>query len=73
MDHDNFDPEYVFSHHPATPKKLEELHARLRAFAAALSSKACEVWTAVEVGKLLASQRLDAGSLRTNYCVPAKR
>ena len=36
-----------------TPKKLEELHARLRAFAAALSSKGPEAWTATEVGKLL--------------------
>ena len=26
-----------------------------------------------DLGKLLASQRLDAGSLRTCYCVPAKR
>jgi hypothetical protein len=56
-----------------TPKKLEELHTRLRAFAAALASKGPETWTATEVGQLLASHRLDAGSLRTNYCVPAKR
>jgi hypothetical protein len=56
-----------------TPRKLEELHARLRAFAAALSSKAPEAWTTAEVGKLLASQRLDAASLRSNYCVSAKR
>ncbi len=56
-----------------TPKKLDELHARLRAFAAALSSKAPEAWTSADVGKLLASQRLDAGSMRTLYCVPAKR
>jgi hypothetical protein len=56
-----------------TPKKLEEFHARLRAFAAALSAKASEAWTAGEVGKLLASHRLDAGSVRSNYCVPAKR
>jgi Type III restriction enzyme, res subunit len=56
-----------------TPKKLEEFHARLRAFAAALSAKAPEAWTAGEIGKLLASHRLDAGSVRSNYCVPAKR
>jgi hypothetical protein len=56
-----------------TRTKLEELHARLRAFAAALASKSPETWTTIEVGKLLASQRLDAGSLRTLYCVPAKR
>ena len=56
-----------------TPNKLQELHNRLRAFAAALSSKAPEAWIATEVGNLLASHRLDAGSLRTNYCVPAKR
>ena len=56
-----------------TAKKLEDFHARLRAFAAALSSKAPEAWTAAEVGKLIAVQRLDAGSLRTNYCIPVKR
>jgi hypothetical protein len=56
-----------------TPKKLDELHTRLRAFAAALSAKAPEGWTATEVGKLLASHRLDAGSVRSTYCVPAKR
>jgi hypothetical protein len=56
-----------------TRKKLEELHARLRAFAAALSAKAPEAWTAGDIGKLLASHRLDAGSIRTNYSVPAKR
>jgi hypothetical protein len=56
-----------------TPEKLDELHARLRAFAAALSSKAPEAWTATEVGALLASHRLDAGSVRSNYCVSAKR
>ena len=56
-----------------TLAKLEELHARLCAFAAALSSKSPEAWTANEIGTLLASHRLDAGSIRTNYCVPAKR
>ncbi len=56
-----------------TLEKLEELHARLRAFAAALSSKPPEAWTATEIGTLLASHRLDARSIRTNYCVPAKR
>lgn len=56
-----------------TPTKLGELHTRLRAFAAALSAKAPEAWTAGEIGKLLASHRLDAGSVRSSYCVPAKR
>jgi len=39
MDHDNFDPEYVFSHHPATPKKLEDfaaIHDGAKAFAQVL-------------------------------------
>jgi hypothetical protein len=56
-----------------TQKKLEELHARLRAFAAALSAKTPEAWTTAEIGKLLASHLLDAGTVRSNYCVPAKR
>jgi hypothetical protein len=55
-----------------TQRKLEELHVRLRAFAAALSARVPEAWTTSEVGKLLASHRLDAGSLRTNYCVPTR-
>jgi hypothetical protein len=36
MSHDNFDPEYVFSHHDATPAKLahfEALHAGAKTFA----------------------------------------
>ena len=36
MDHDNFDPDYVFSHHPATPGKLthyDAIHAGARQFA----------------------------------------
>lgn len=56
-----------------TPKKLEELHSRLRAFAAALAAKAPESWTTAEIGRLLASHRLDPGSIRTNYCVPARK
>jgi hypothetical protein len=27
MDHTNFDPDYVFSHHPATPEKLAHYDA----------------------------------------------
>ena len=27
MNHDNFDPEYVFSHHAATPQKLADYEA----------------------------------------------
>lgn len=56
-----------------TLNKLECLHAKLRAFAAALSSKAPESWTATEIGALLASHQLDAGSIRSNYSVPAKK
>jgi len=56
-----------------TLRKLEELHARLRAFAAALASKAPEAWTGTEIGALRASHYLDAGSIRSNYCVPVKR
>ncbi len=56
-----------------TPAKLEQLHMRLRGFAAALAAKPPESWTAAEVGKLIASHRLDSGSVRTSYCVPAKR
>jgi hypothetical protein len=36
MDHDNFDPEYVFSHHHATPAKLAgyaAIHAGAKHFA----------------------------------------
>lgn len=36
MTHDNFDPEYVFSHHHATPQKLadfEAIHAGAKDFA----------------------------------------
>jgi hypothetical protein len=36
MDHDNFDPEYVFSHHHATPEKVahyDALHAGAKQFA----------------------------------------
>jgi hypothetical protein len=36
MPHDNFDPDYVFSHHPATAKKLadyEAIHTGAKDFA----------------------------------------
>jgi hypothetical protein len=36
MDHDNFDPDYVFSHHAATPEKLaqyEAIHVGAKQFA----------------------------------------
>jgi hypothetical protein len=36
MDHDNFDPEYVFSHHSATPEKMahyEAIHTGAKQFA----------------------------------------
>jgi hypothetical protein len=54
-------------------RKLEELHATLRAFAAALAGKVPEAWTSMEIGTLLASHRLDADSIRTSSCVQAKR
>ena len=36
MSHPDFDPEYVFSHHPATPEKLKTyavIHASAKQFA----------------------------------------
>jgi hypothetical protein len=39
MPHAEFDPEYVFSHHPATPEKLaryEAIHAAAKKFADAI-------------------------------------
>ena len=36
MTHDNFDPDYVFSHHPATPEKLagyDAIHVGAKQFA----------------------------------------
>jgi hypothetical protein len=39
MSHDQFDPEYVFSHHAATPAKLEQytkIHDGAKQFAAVL-------------------------------------
>jgi hypothetical protein len=39
MPHESFDPEYVFSHHAATPAKLksyEAIHAGAKQFAAVL-------------------------------------
>jgi hypothetical protein len=39
MPHDSFDPEYVFSHHDATPAKLahyDALHSGAKAFASIL-------------------------------------
>jgi hypothetical protein len=36
MTHDDFDPNYVFTHHPATPQKLahyEEIHVGAKQFA----------------------------------------
>jgi hypothetical protein len=56
-----------------TPKKLEDLHGRLRAFASALSAKAPDSWTTADIGKLLASHRLDPGSVRTHFCVLARK
>jgi hypothetical protein len=56
-----------------TPNTLNELHSKLRGFAAALSAKTPESWTTSEIGKLLASHRLDAASLRSSYAVPARR
>ncbi|MBN9518492.1 hypothetical protein J0H58_08235 [bacterium] len=53
-----------------TPKKLGELHTKLRAFATALAAKPSEAWTTADVGALLASHQLDAPSVRSIFCVP---
>jgi hypothetical protein len=45
MAHDQFDPEYVFSNHPATPAKLEQytaIHAGAKQFAAVLLAQVPE-------------------------------
>ncbi|HET9867985.1 MAG TPA: DEAD/DEAH box helicase [Nitrospira sp.] len=56
-----------------TQPKLDLLHTRLRAFAAALATKPCDAWTATDVGTLLTTHRLDAGSVRTEYALPARQ
>lgn len=56
-----------------TPARLDDLLARVRAFATALAAKAPDTWTGDEIGKQLAGQKLDAESLRTRYSVPARK
>ena len=56
MDHDNFDPEYVFSHHPATPKKLADfaaIHEGAKEFAKVLLEHVPECSDRLEVLRLL--------------------
>ena len=56
MDHDNFDPEYVFSHHPATPQKLADyaaIHEGAKAFAKVLLDHVPECSDRLEVLRLL--------------------
>ena len=56
MDHDNFDPEYVFSPHPATPKKLADfaaIHEGAKEFAKVLLEHVPECSDRLEVLRLL--------------------
>ena len=56
MDHGNFDPEYVFSHHPATPEKLahyEALHVGAKEFAQVILAHVPECSDRLAVLRLL--------------------
>jgi len=56
MDHDNFDPEYVFSHHHATPEKLADfaaLHDGAKAFAKVILAHVPACSDRIEVLRLL--------------------
>jgi hypothetical protein len=56
MAHEQFDPEYVFSHHPATPAKLEQyakIHAGAKQFAAVLLTQVPECADRVAALRLL--------------------
>jgi hypothetical protein len=56
MDHDNFDPDYVFSHHHATPKKLadyEAIHSGAKYFAKAILDHVPECDDRIAVLQLL--------------------
>jgi len=56
MHHDKFDPDYVFSHHHATPEKLakyEAIHAGAKYFAKVVLDTVPECDDRFEVLKLL--------------------
>jgi hypothetical protein len=56
MDHKNFDPDYVFSHHPATPEKLahyDAIHIGAKEFAKVLLANVPECSDRIEVLRLL--------------------
>jgi len=56
MDHDNFDPEYVFSHHHATPAKLADfaaIHDGAKEFARVILAHVPQCSDRIEVLRLL--------------------
>jgi hypothetical protein len=56
MNHDDFDPNYVFSHHPATPKKLadyEAIHVGAKQFAQVILQHVPECADRLDVLRLL--------------------
>jgi hypothetical protein len=56
MSHEKFDPDYVFSHHHATPEKLgqyEAIHAGAKQFAKVILAHVPECEDRFEVLKLL--------------------
>lgn len=56
MTHDNFDPEYVFSHHHATPEKLADfqaIHDGAKEFAKIILAHVPECSDRLEVLRLL--------------------
>jgi hypothetical protein len=56
MTHDNFDPDYVFSHHPATPQKLEDyaaIHEGAKKFAKVILDHVPECHDRLTVLRLL--------------------
>jgi hypothetical protein len=56
MDHDNFDPEYVFSHHHASPEKLaafSALHDGAKDFAKVILANVPQCSDRIEVLRLL--------------------
>ena len=56
MDHANFDPDYVFSHHPATPEKLahyDAIHAGAKQLAKTILEHVPECSDRIAVLQLL--------------------
>lgn len=56
MDHTNFDPDYVFSHHPATPEKLahyDAIHTGAKQFAQTILAHVPECSDRLAVLRLL--------------------